>query len=209
MTTHAGRLPQAPAAKAAPARGSRSATRKAVRAFRPRRTVPAFLAALLLTAGGVLAAIEIISSLVDRPARIVPYDRVTDWGITTAWNDWPALAVSGGLALVGLLFLLAGLLPGKPRLVPLRSDDPNLVMGVTKHGLKGAVTDAAEAVDGVSHVGRVKIEQRKVRLTVHSDLRTGGDDLRRRAAEAVQQRLDALAPAPRRTAVVHVDLRKD
>ncbi|MFI6521948.1 DUF6286 domain-containing protein [Spirillospora sp. NPDC050679] len=210
MTAHAGRLPQTSPAKTAPAaRTGGAADRKAARAFRSRRTLVAFLTALALTAVGVLAAIEIISWLADRPARIVPYQRLGDWGVGTAWNHRSALVASGALAVLGLLLLLAGLVPGKPRLIPLHGDDPNLLIGVTKHGLKGAVTDAAEAVDGVSHVGRVKIEPRKARLTVHSDLRTGGDDLRKRVTEAVQQRLDALGPVPRRTAVVHVDLRKD
>ncbi|MFC6882745.1 DUF6286 domain-containing protein, partial [Actinomadura yumaensis] len=181
--------------------------RAARRAFRSRRVWPAMLAGLLLAAAGIITAIEVVSALVGKHAGIVPYERATSWLTGHDWKSWPVLAIAGAVALVGLLFLLAGLLPGRSGIVPLHGEHRDLVMGITRRGLKGAAKSAAREVDGVTGVRKVGL--RRHRVIVHADtaMRTPGgldEDVRR----AVQRRLDGLGPLPRRRAVAHVTYRE-
>ncbi|MQY06706.1 DUF6286 domain-containing protein [Actinomadura macrotermitis] len=201
MTTHAGPIPHAKPAPAAPAGGA--ADRRARRAFRPRRILTSLLAALLLTAAGVLTALEAITALADRPARIVPYPRIEHWAQGTAWRDWAPLTIAAAVAVVGAFFLLAGLLPGRPRLVPLHGDDPDLLIGVTRHGLKAAASDAAARVEGVRHVRKVKLGKHKITMTVATSLRVA-EGLQDKVTEAVRQRLADLGPVPARRVTVKV-----
>ncbi|MBW8483801.1 DUF6286 domain-containing protein [Actinomadura parmotrematis] len=200
MATQTERLPQAPAAPApahAAPSGGGAADRRARRVFRPRRIVMSLIGAVLLTAAGVLVAIEAISALAGSPAKLVPYERLTNWLAGIAYNDWRAYTMAGVVIAAGLLFLLAGLLPGRPRLVPLHGDDPNLLIGITKGGLKHAASAAAEEVDGVTGVAGVKLKRRAMVVTVRTALREPGD-LDRRVAAAVQRRVDELGPVPAR-----------
>ncbi|QXJ21692.1 hypothetical protein AGRA3207_002570 [Actinomadura graeca] len=183
------------------------ADRAARHAFRPRRVWPALIAALLLTAAGVITAIEIVSAWAGSPAHIVPYGRVRDWAEDTAWEDTAFLAAAAGLTLLGLLFLLAGLLPGRTRVVPLHGDDPSLLMGVTRRGLKGAVASAAGDAPGVSGVRRVKLRRRRVRVVAETPVRESAD-LGGRVGAAVGERLDRLRPVPDRSVSVRVKLRE-
>ncbi|GAA2434619.1 hypothetical protein GCM10010191_56400 [Actinomadura vinacea] len=208
MTTHARPLPGGgtgeadthPPRRAAPAR---AADRAARRAFHSRRVVPALVAALLVTAAGVLTAIEVISALAGSPARLVPYERVASWATGARYKDWAPLLIAAGLALLGLVFLVAGLRPGRGRLVPLHGDDPDLIVGITRSGLRNAAGAAALGVDGVFDVARVKVGRRKVEIVLTSALRDPGD-LGERVRAAVQRRLDELGPMTGGRAVVNV-----
>ncbi|MEU5879916.1 DUF6286 domain-containing protein [Spirillospora sp. NPDC047279] len=205
MTTAAGPLPntQGRAATAPPREADRSARRAARRVFRPRRVWPALIAAIALTGAGTVVAVEVISGLLDRPARLVPYERFTTWLTETAWNDDVVMAAGAVLALLGLLALLAGLLPGHTGLIRLRTADPDLVMGVTKRGLRTAVASAAAGVDMVSGVESVKARGRRVVVSVASPVRESGD-LKERVRDAVGARLDELGTEPSRTVTVRV-----
>ncbi|MFI0351908.1 DUF6286 domain-containing protein [Actinomadura sp. 9N407] len=216
MTTSVGRLPPAPAgeraegeqAKGAQARGgrpgpSRAADRAARRAFHSRRILPALLAALLVTAAGLLTAIEAISALTGDPARLVPYDRVTSWAWGTSWKEAAGLLAAAVTTLVGLFFLVAGLRRGRGRLIPLHGDDPDVMVAITRRGLRGIAGSAARDVAGVTDVGRVKVRRRKVKLTAGTAMRDPGD-LRSRVETAVRERLDEAGPLPRRGVAVRI-----
>ncbi|TDD61647.1 DUF6286 domain-containing protein [Actinomadura rubrisoli] len=200
MTAHAGRLPHV-------RRASAAADRAAKHAFRSRRVWPGLIAALLVTAAGVLTAMEVITERAGRPAHIVPYERVRDWAEDTAWEDWPALAAAGGLTLLGLLFLLAGLLPGKSRVVPLHGEDPNLMVGVTRRGLKAAVAAAAGDAPGVSSVRRVRLRRRRVKVVARTPVRDA-EGLDSQVEDAVRASLDRLQPLPARSVSVRVKHRE-
>ncbi|WP_131741447.1 DUF6286 domain-containing protein [Actinomadura roseirufa] len=189
------------------AHAGRAADRAARHAFRPRRIWPGVLAALLLIAAGVLTAIEIISAWAGGPAHLVPYDRVRDWADDTAWKDAGALAAAAGLTAVGLFFLLAGLLPGRSRVVPLHGEDPDLMMGVTRRGLRRAVASAAEAAPGVSGVRRVRLRRHRVKVVAETPVRDPAD-LDRRIGVAVGARLRRLSPLPGRKVAVQVKHRE-
>ncbi|REE98662.1 DUF6286 domain-containing protein [Thermomonospora umbrina] len=201
MTTHAGHLRPAPA-RPAKARVDRTAYRAARRVFRPRRTWPAMLAAVLLTAAGVLVAVETISGLAGSPTELVDHRRVLSWLGRTSWNDPVTIAAGAVVALLGLACLMAGLKPGHTSLVQLRGDDPELVVGVTKGGLRRAVATAAGDVEMVGGV-KVKVRRHRVAVAVETPLRQP-DGLAERVEKAVSHRLEELGPRPRRSVSVRV-----
>ncbi|MFG2007212.1 DUF6286 domain-containing protein [Spirillospora sp. NPDC048911] len=201
MTATAGPLPSAPgrAEAEAPPRGAdRPARRAARRVFRPRRVWPALLAAIVMTAAGTIVAVEVISALAGDPARVVPYERLTDWLAGTRWRNGAVIATGAVTAALGLIALLAGLLPGHTRLIRLRTDDPDFVMGVTDRGLRTAAETAARDIDLVSDVPRVKTRGRRVLVAVTTPARDTGD-LKVRVRDAVRARLDDLGVEPSRS----------
>jgi uncharacterized protein DUF6286 len=161
MTTQAGPMP-------ARRQVDRRARRSARRVFRPRRVWPALLVAALLTAAGTLLAIEVISHLVGQPVGLLPYARITRWLTETSWQAVATIVGACVLLALGLCCLLAGLKPGRTGLVRLRTDDPDLVLGVTQRGLRTAVADAARHVDVVSEVRGVQVGRRRVHVSVVS-----------------------------------------
>lgn len=197
MTAHAGARPATE--PRTHATGARKANRAAKHAFRARRVLPAVAGALLMTAAGVLTAIEVISALLDRQAHIFPYE----WAQDANWNDWYALAIFATLALIGVCFVLAALLPGTSRIVPLHGRDPDLIMGVSRRGLKRVVAAAAEGTSGVSGVRRVRLRRRQVKVVAEIPVHaTAGLD--EGVAEAVRERLDQLEPLPTRSVAVRM-----
>lgn len=192
-------------ASAGPAgRTAARVSRTAVRTFRSHRTIPAVVAAAVLTAISVLAAVEIISALLGRPARIIPYDRVLTWARTTPWNDRSVIIVAAIITALGLLLLLIALIPGRTRYVPLRSHDPDLIIGMRRRSLTRALENAAGRVAGVRDA-RVRMRGDNVQVLARTTVRDGtglADAVRR----AVSDEIDAIGPA--RAPHVDVALRR-
>ncbi|GLW98680.1 DUF6286 domain-containing protein [Microtetraspora sp. NBRC 16547] len=188
---------QAPEPPASPARASARTRTRAARYFRTRRKVPAAIAAIVLFAVGLLTAVEVISALVGHPALIVPYGPVVEWARTSVWRDGTVMASAGVMGIVGLLLILLGTVAGRPRLVPLRSGDPDMVIGVSRRVLRRLLGAVAGRVDGVR---RARAGIRGRRVTIHA-----GSDLRDTAAvedhvrAVVEDELAALAPVGRFT----------
>ncbi|SNR24433.1 DUF6286 domain-containing protein [Actinomadura mexicana] len=202
MTAQAGaRAATEPSTRRADAR---KADRAARHTFRSQRMLPALAAALLMTAAGVLAAIEVISAAVDRPAHVFPYGWVRDRN----WDGVDARAIFAALALIGVWFVLAAVLPGKSRIVPLHGRDPSLMMGVSRRGLKRTVAAAAEGAPGVSGVSRVRLGRRRVRVVARTPMREPAG-LDTGITEAVRDRLDRLRPVPARSVMVRMKHRED
>ncbi|MEV4171119.1 DUF6286 domain-containing protein [Nonomuraea sp. NPDC049709] len=128
---------------------SRAADRAAMRAFRPQRRTPAIIVAALLALLGLLVAAETISALAGRPLRWIPYDALLSWASSTLWSDPLALLGSLVVTLVGLALLLTALVPGRPSMVPVRSGDPDLIIGLRPKSVTRALAHAAEEVPGV------------------------------------------------------------
>ncbi|MFF5258415.1 DUF6286 domain-containing protein [Actinomadura viridis] len=210
MTTHAGRLPRSRERDAEPnrARSAAASRRAARRAFHSRRIWPALLASLILAAAGVITAIETISALAGSPLRFFPYEQITSWAVRTPWNDRLVMLIAAAIALLGLVFLLAGLFPGRGRLIPLYGEDPDLVVGITRSGLRTLVATAARSVDGVTGVGHVRLRRRKIKVKVRTALRQP-HDLHERVRAAVRERLDEVGPLPRRGIAVRIRFPKD
>ncbi|RJL33187.1 DUF6286 domain-containing protein [Bailinhaonella thermotolerans] len=185
----------APAQSGAP--GSRG-----TRAFRPRRMITSMIVALLLTAAAVLGLVEVLSALFGRPVNVLPVRQGANWLRSTPWND-PAVITTGVvLALLGLLLLALALLPGRTRMVPLVSDDPDLILGATPRSVNQMLGVAARDVSGVSSA-RTRVRGKKVRVDVDTSVQDT-DDLRNRVTEAVEARLANLQPLQKHRVKVNI-----
>ncbi|MDP9849461.1 DUF6286 domain-containing protein [Streptosporangium lutulentum] len=181
-----------------------SADRAAVRAFRPRRVVPSVITAFLMLVIGGLVAAEVISALLGDPLRLVPYDRISGWASSTPWSDPSVLMGALVPALLGLLLVLLALIPGRPRFIPVRTGDKDLIIGMRPKGFAHALTHAAEEVPGIDHA-RVKLLGRTAHVRADSFLHdtTGLADAVR---QAVTARIATLGPV--RDHPVRVKLRE-
>ncbi len=169
-----------------------SADRAAVRAFRPRRVVPSVITAILMTLLGLLLALEVISALLGRPLRLVPYDRMLSWAASTPWNDPRVMAGAGLAGLLGLLLVLLAIVPGRPTLIPVRTGDKDLAIGMQRRGFARSLAHAAEQVQGIEHA-RVRLRGKAVHVAADSGMRdTRG--LADAVREAVNLRITALSP---------------
>jgi hypothetical protein len=166
----------------------RSADRAAMRAFRPQRRIPAVVVALLLTLLSLLVAAETISALAGRPLRWLPYDRMLAWASSTLWSNPLFLLGSAIVALLGLALLVTALVPGRPSMVPVRSGDRDVIIGLRPKSVTRALAHAAEEVPGVRSA-RVRMHGRTVAVTS-----TGGtgEGIGEAVREAVLGRLAAL-----------------
>jgi hypothetical protein len=180
------------------------ACRAAVRAFRPRRVLPSILAASLLTAAGGSTAVQVVSSRLGHP---VLRPEITRRLHTLTWGDPAPVATGGGLALAGLLLLLAALLPGRTRTAPLAGDDPRFVTGLGRSSLRAALQATVMDVPGVDSA-TVRL---RGRLRPRAEVRvvSGFPDLGDQVAEAVRDRLAELDPVRVPEITVHVAERKD
>jgi hypothetical protein len=181
-----------------------SADRAAVKAFRPRRVIPSVITAILMLVIGGLVAAEVISALLGNPLRLVPYDRVLGWASSTSWDDPSVLMGALVPVLLGVLLVLLALIPGRPRLIPVRTGDKDLIIGMRPKGFAHALTHAAEQVQGVDRA-RVRVLGRTAHVKADSFLRdtTGVADAVR---QAVTARIATLSPV--RDHSVRVKLRE-
>jgi len=169
------------------------------RLFRPRRMVPATIVAAVIFIVAALAAAGIIAGLLDRRIAILHVDAIASWLSRTSWDDPAALAIGGVLAVLGLVLILIALVPGRPRVVGLSTGRPDVLMGITRRGLRCVAATAAGDVDGVERA-RAKARGRRVRVKVSTPLRDRadasavGERTRAAVAEALDQ-LDLTRPA--------------
>jgi hypothetical protein len=165
---------------------------RAGRAFRPSRGLPATVAALALLGIGGLTAVHVVSALLGLPVKLVPYERWARWASATPWNDSRVLAVASALALIGLVLLLIAVVPGRGRMIALRTGDPDLVVGLPRRALARALRARANQVDGVRSAG-ARMRGWHADVSVRTDLRDTtalGDRVR----GAVEDELARLAP---------------
>jgi hypothetical protein len=170
----------------------RGPRRKARRVFRPRRSVPGVLVAAVLAAAGILGAIQATSAALGRPVWKVPHRYFAGPLQDTHWNDTATLAVAAAVAFIGLVLVLAGLIPGRPRAIPLASGDESVVTGAPRRSLRRSLARLAADIDGIDRA-RAKVRRRSIVVRVTTRLRdTAG--LREAVHAVVQDRLAALDP---------------
>ncbi|GAA1275158.1 hypothetical protein GCM10009677_30710 [Sphaerisporangium rubeum] len=172
----------------------RKAWRRGARVFRPHRSVPAAVVAVALAVAGVLTLIEAVASTPGSPVRAESLDRAVDW-VAARWADPATMAASALAVLLGLVLLGLGVTPGRPRLVPLASDDPLSAVGITKGAARRYMAAVADDVEGVSRA-RARLGRRRLDVRVTTPLREPGD-LRERVTAAVERHLEELAPLRR------------
>jgi hypothetical protein len=156
------------------------------------------LVALVLCALLATVAIQLISG---RPP-VLDYQSVAANLHRAQWRDL-AVAITGGVvALVGLVLLLAAVIPGRAMVLPLGADETDLVAGVSRRSLLLTLRSAAGAVEGVAKV-RLALRGRTIAVVAHAD-RTDDTGIADALRSAIQGRIEQLAPATTPTVKVRV-----
>jgi hypothetical protein len=167
------------------------------------RSVLASLVAAVLGAAGVTVAIDVISVQTGHPALIYPYRQIASQLRAARWDDTAIMAVACAFAFVGLLLVVAAVVPGRLRVLAVAAPAPEVAVGTSRRSFGRAIRSAALGVDGISSV-RVRLRRRSVKLKAKTPLRDRsglGDQVK----DAVTARLDMIAP--QRTLRVKVRLR--
>lgn len=160
---------------------------------RPSRSVPVTLLALVLLAAGVLGVWLLGSLLVDGswPAWALPsLETVSGLRLDSA----PMATAAVVLAVLGLLLLLAALLPGRRSHRLVLADEIPGATAVSQRDLGRRVRRRVERADGVQSAA-VRVSPRRVDVAVVSPL-DDTEPVRRRAEEAAHLAVTALHPAP-------------
>lgn len=163
------------------------------RVFRPRRMVPATIIAAVIFVAAALTAAGIVAALVGRPIALLHAEAIGSWLSRTQWNAPVALAIGAVLAVLGLILIALALVPGRPRVVGLGTGRPDVLMGLTRRGLRHVAATAAGDVDGAERA-RAKARGRRVRVKVTTPLRDRAEAtaVEERARVAVTEALDRL-----------------
>jgi hypothetical protein len=165
---------------------------------RPRRSVPAVLTALVVLAACVLVAVVAIQLIVgERPW--VSFDAVASALHDLRWSDVLPAVAGSVVALLGLVLVLAAILPGATTVLPLGG---SFDAGAARGGYRSTLRAAAADVDGVSGAA-VKLGTRRVKVRVET-ARTSPDGLADAVRAAVGRRLDQVGPATRPAVSVRV-----
>ncbi|GAA1757721.1 DUF6286 domain-containing protein [Streptomonospora arabica] len=171
---------------------ARRASRVAVHTFRPRRSWPALIVGALVLGVAALAAVEVASALAGAPMRTSVTSAAGEHAATARWSDPVVQTASAVAAATGLVLIAVALVPGRSRFTALRTADPELVVGLSRSGLKRTLAAAAQEVGGV-RAARVSVGRRRVRVRVRTDLREA-PELRGEVSAAVGRRLAELEP---------------
>ncbi|MHA3705062.1 DUF6286 domain-containing protein [Jatrophihabitans sp. YIM 134969] len=151
-------------------------------------TLTALVGLVVFAAGAVFALVAAIR----HQAWLVDADTISDWARRTSLGDTVALVVGIVVGAVGLLLLLAALVPPRRRLVELADSGTGIAAGLTRSSLARTLAAAARGVDGISSAGVSGRRALTVRATT-SLRRTDG--LADRVQQVVEDRLGQLEPA--------------
>jgi hypothetical protein len=150
------------------------------------------LVAAVLAAAGILGAIQAVSAAVGRPLWKVPHRDLAAPFQHTNWADTRTLTVAAAAAFIGLVLILIGVIPGRPRAIALASGDESVVIGVPRRSLRRSLAWLAEGVTGI-HSAKVRAGSRSVTVRATTRLRDTAS-LREAVHAVVQDRLTALDP---------------
>jgi hypothetical protein len=181
--------------------------RAAVRAFRPRRVLPASLAASLLTVAGAIVAAQVISARLGHP--VLHPELTARFLHSLTWSDPELMAAGGGLMLAGLALVLAAVLPGRTGTAALAGDDPRFITGLVRSSLRADLHSTVVGVAGVD-TATVRLRGRlrpRVEIRAVTDFRNAGN-LGELVADAVRDRLEDLDPVRVPKVAVRVACRK-
>ncbi|MUL39927.1 alkaline shock response membrane anchor protein AmaP [Streptomonospora sp. PA3] len=171
---------------------ARRASRVAVHTFRPRRSWPALIVGALVLGIAALAAVEVAAALAGAPMSPAVTSAAGAYTAEARWSD-PVVRIASAVAAgIGLVLIALALVPGRGRFTALRTGDPELVVGLSRSGLKRTLAAAAHDVGGVRGA-HVSVGRRRIRVRVRTDLREA-PELRGEVAAAVRQRLTELEP---------------
>lgn len=159
---------------------------------RPTRSVPVGLLGLLLLAAGLLGAWLLGSLLIDGAWPAWAGSRLQAIGAARL-DSTPVLVTAGVLGVLGLILLLAALLPGRASRIRVLADEIPGQTAVSHRDLARRVALRTERVDGV-HSARADFSGRRLDVLV----RTVVDDpetVLRAARTAVEESVAEIRPA--------------
>lgn len=153
----------------------------------------AVLLALLVTAAGVITAIEVIVALAGHPSVIVPWHRLAGQARPLTIGSNEVFGISVAVAIVGILLLWAALHRTRPSafaLIPLDERRSAVDSGATRRALTRAAAERAARVGGV-YRSSARMPRRTLRIVATTRLRDTGD-LREDVTARVQEWIDGL-----------------
>lgn len=177
---------------------SRSTPRNTSLRRRPSRTVPALLVSALMLLAGVGLSWVSISRLAQGvwPAF---FRGPRTWLGDLSWDSPSTWAIGAGLVLIGLILLLAALIPGQYNALRIDAPESHSESAqrstrrdyvLTRGGLAKLAGARADQVDGISAVS-ASATPRRVNLSVSTPLRETRQ-LQARIVEAVEDRINSL-----------------
>jgi hypothetical protein len=174
--------------------------------MRTANRILAAVVAILLLAGGILLAVEIVIGLAGGDSRVIPYDTWYREAREHGWSSTPVRWLLVGLGAVGAAILLMQLLPRRPSTLPVATDDDTEFV-VTRPSLESSLAHAAERIDGIDRA-KARVRKGAVAVKARSHRRTLGD-LPAQVTAVVRALHDELQPNRSRTVRVDVDYRKN
>lgn len=168
---------------------------------RPARTVPATITAVVLLALGVGLVWAAVQRLAQGSWPSFA-DRTGSWLAALTWGNVWVLILSIGVAVLGLILLVAAIKPGPPTAMTVDSGssadaaDASTEVVMTRRSVAKLATARAGQVDGVDSVSSV-VGARKVTVTVKTPSQQRGEieqQVRDRVTGALQSA--GLAPMP-------------
>lgn len=168
---------------------------------RPRRSGLATATAVVVLAACVLVTVVAIQMIIgERPW--IRYDSVATALHDARWDAVGTAVVGGAVALVGLVLLVAAVVPGRPAVLPLAGDEPDLDSGANRRSTRAALRATASGVDGVRSA-KLRLTGGRVVAAVRTDrVDPAGIDEAVRAA--LSRRLDQITPERRPSVRVRV-----
>jgi Family of unknown function (DUF6286) len=163
---------------------------------RPRRGLTATIAALVLLAACALTA-TIAVQLIAGQRPLIRYRSIADIVHRAHWNG-TAVGIAGGVAMaLGLILLLAALIPGAPTVLPVEQDGTGIDAGASRRSLRSTLRTAAGDVDGVTSA-KLRLRRHRIAAKVRTDAHAA-DDLTEAVKAAIEHRLDQVSPVTRPT----------
>lgn len=150
--------------------GDPAELRAAARAFRSRRVIPAVIVAVVLAIISALAADEVFGTMAGHPANAAALASMRRLGTDLHWNEPAVIGAAAAACAIGAILVVLALLPGRSRIVAIRTADPHTVAGVTHLGLRRCLAEAALQQDGIDRA-RVQLGPHRISVRAVSPLR--------------------------------------
>lgn len=163
---------------------------------RPRRVVPAVLVALTLVGACVAVGVALVQRLIG-VREYVSYDRVARELHALTWDEPQVLVAGIAAAVIGALLLMAALLPGRARVLPLTGSRPDGIdAGIRRRDLRALLRHSAAEVEGVVSA-RVRIRRDRALAIVRTDRRSH-EDMAAAVCSALSERVQEVGASVRR-----------
>jgi hypothetical protein len=164
---------------------------------RPSRSLPATVVALVVLAVSALATTAAVTRLASGTWPAWATDPAGSVARQT-WGAVPVLVAAAVAVVLGLVLLLAALVPGRRSGVPVGLDVTSAEQGevvITQRGVARLAAAAADEVDGVESVD-VSVSSTLVRVDVVTASRSDVESVRAAVQSSVEERLDVLGTGP-------------